>query len=215
MSKNFNTIFGILLIVAGSLLALQQFGYLGGNVGDALFTGLWALGAIYFGNMYLRDRAQWWFALIALVLAGLTLTNLLDLFLPPVGEVIGGGLFLGAIGAGFLVAYARQRSNWWAVIPAGVLFTLAIISIVDDLPGTPLPFDSGALLFFGIGITFMVISFLNVEGQRLSWAMIPAIVLIAFGLFVGFGQAESWNYIWPSLIILFGIYFLITSLRRS
>src|SRR3989304_8757964 len=126
MSKNFNTIFGILLIVAGSLLALQQFGYLGGDISDALFTGLWALGAIYFGNMFLRHRAQWWFPLIALVLAGLTLTNLLDLFLPPVGEVIGGGLFLGAIGAGFLVAYARQRSNWWAGIPPRGVFTLAV-----------------------------------------------------------------------------------------
>lgn len=215
MGKNFNTIFGILLILAGSLLALQQFGYLGGNVGDALFTGLWALGAIYFGNMFLRDRSQWWFALVALILTGITVTNVLDLLVPQLGEIIGGGLFLGAIGAGFLVAYARQRSNWWAIIPAGVLFTLAIISVVDDLPGLNLPFDSGALLFFGIGLTFLALSLMNIDGQRLSWALIPAVVLVAFGLFVGFGEAESWNYIWPSLIILFGAYFLISSLRRS
>lgn len=215
MGKNFNTIFGILLILAGALLGLQQFGYLGGNVGDALFTGLWALGAIYFGNMYLRDRSHWWFALVALILGSWAISSLLDLFVPNLGGLVGGALFLGAIGAGFLVAYARQRSNWWAIIPAGVLFTLAIISVVDDLPGAPLPLDSGALLFFGIGLTFLAISVLNVEGQRLSWAMIPGLVLIAFGLFVGFGQAASWNYIWPSLIILVGAYFLFISLRRS
>lgn len=214
MGKNFNTVFGVLLIAAGVLLGLQQFGYLGGNVGDALFTGLWALGAIYFGNLFLRDRTQWWFALIAFILASMTLTNLLNLFVPNLGETIGGGIFLAAIGAGFLVAYARQRVNWWAIIPAGVLFTLAIISVVDNFPGV-LPFETGALLFFGIGLTFLVISFMNIEGQRFSWALIPAIVLIAFGFFVGFRQAQSWIYIWPGLIILFGAYFLITSIRKQ
>lgn len=214
MGKNFNTIFGILLIVAGLLLGAQQLGYLGGSVVDALFTGIWALGAIYFANLYMRDRAQWWFALVAFILASLTLTNLLDLFVPRLGETIGGAIFLGAIGAGFLVAYARQRANWWAIIPAGVLFTLAIISIFNNLPSV-LPFETGALLFFGIGLTFLVISLMKIEGQRFSWALIPAIVLLAFGFFVGFRQTESWNYIWPSLIILFGAYFLISSLRKG
>jgi len=215
MTKNFNSIFGILLILAGVLLGLQQFGYLGGSVGDALFTGLWAIGAVYFANLFLRDKSQWWFALVALVLGSWALNGVLDLLVPNLGIDIGGALFLGAIGAGFLVAYSRQRTNWWAIIPAGVLFTLAIISLVDDLPRAVIPFETGALLFFGIGITFLVLSFMNVEGQRLSWALIPAIVLIAFGVFVGFGETASWNFIWPSLIILFGAYFLITSFRRS
>jgi hypothetical protein len=217
MSKNFNSIFGVLLIVGGVLLGLQQFGILGGNVGDALFTGLWVIGALYFGNLFLQDRAQWWFALIALILGSWAVSGFLDLVLPgfAIGDTIGGALFLGAIGAGFLVAYTRQRSNWWAVIPAGVLFTLAFISIVDGFPGLTLPFESGSLLFFGLGLTFMVLSFMNVEGQRLSWALIPAVVLVAFGLFVGFGEAASWSIIWPSLIILFGAYFLLTSFRRS
>jgi hypothetical protein len=217
MGKNFNTIFGILLIAGGVLLGLQQFGILGGNVGDALFTGLWAIGAFYFGNLFLQDRAHWWFALIALILGSWAVSGLLDLLLPglSIGDAVSGALFLGAIGAGFLVAYTRQRSNWWAIIPAGVLFTLAIISFVDGFPGLVLPFDSGSLLFFGIGLTFLVISFMNIEGQRFSWALIPAIVLIAFGVFVGFGQTQSWNIIWPALIILFGAYFLISSLRKG
>jgi hypothetical protein len=216
MRTNFNSIFGILLIVAGVLLGLQQLDILGGNVSDALFTGLWAIGAIYFANMYLRgDRTHWWFALIALILGSWAVSGFLDLFFPNYGGAIGGALFLGAIGAGFIVAYTRQRSNWWAIIPAGVLFTLAVISLIDDFPGLAMPFETGGLLFIGIGITFLVLSFLNVEGQRLSWALIPAAVLVFFGLFVGFRQAESWNYIWPTLIILFGAYFLISSLRKS
>jgi hypothetical protein len=215
MNKNFNTIFGILLIAGGVLLLLQQFGILGGNVSDALFTGFWAIGAVYFANLFLRDRSHWWFALIALIMGSWAVSGLLDLLVPNLGDIVGGALFLGAIGVGFLVAYFRDRTNWWAIIPAGVLFTLAVISIVDDLPGLVLPFETGSLLFFGIGITFLVISLMKVEGQRFSWALIPAIVLIAFGLFVGFGEAASWGYIWPSLIILFGAYFLISSLRRS
>lgn len=213
MGKNFNSIFGILLILAGVLLGLQQFGYLGGTVGDALFTGLWTLGAVYFGNIFLQNRTQWWFALIALVLGSWAVSGILDLLVPNLGMDVGGAIFLGAIGAGFILAYTRDRSNWWAIIPAGVLFTLAVIALIDDLPG--LPFESGALLFFGIALTFLALSFISVDGQRFSWALIPAAVLFAFGLFVGFGEEESWNLIWPGMIILVGAYFLVTSMRRS
>jgi hypothetical protein len=213
MFKDMRIVFGIFLILAGIAAGLQQFGVLGGQWNDALFVGLFAIAAVYFYNRYRENQVHWWFGLLALLLAGLSISNLLDIFLPTVGEIISGAIFLGAIGAGFLIAYLRNRANWWAIIPAGVMFSLAVVSVADSLPG--LPFDSGGLLFFGMGLTFLVLSFMTAGGQRLSWGIFPAIVLIAFGFFVGFGQAASWNYIWPALIILFGLYFLVSSLRRT
>ncbi len=214
MFKDMRSVFGIFLILAGIAAALQQFGILGGQWNDALFAGLFAIAAVYFYNRYRDNQTHWWFGLLALLLAGLSISNLLDIFLPAVGHIISGAIFLGAIGAGFLIAYLRNRTNWWAIIPAGVMFSLAVVSIADSLPGT-LPFDSGSLLFFGMGLTFLVLSFMRIGGRRLSWGIFPAIVLIGFGFFVGFGQSASWNYIWPALIILFGLYFLVSSLRRT
>ena len=213
MITNFRTVLGLLLILGGILLALQQFGLIGGDFGDAVFTGLYVLGAYYFYGMYRQNRSAWWFGFLALLLTGLTIANLLNIFVPTVGEIVGGGIFLGMIGLGFLIAYFRDRTSWWAIIPAGVMLSLAAVSIIDDLPIT-LDFESGGILFLGMGITFLILSFMRSGSERLSWAIFPAVVLIVFGLFVGFGQAAAWGYIWPALIILFGLYFLISSLRR-
>ena len=213
MFKDMRTLFGAYLIIAGILIGLQQFGFLGGEWDEIFFGGLWALGAIYFAGLYRQNRTQWWFGFVALLLAGLTLANLLDLLVPAIGNLVGGAIFLGMIGVGFLVAYSRNKSSWWAIIPAGVMFSLAAVSIADALP-EKLPFDEGGLLFLGIGLTFLVLSFVTVNGERLSWGIFPAIVLIGFGLFVALGQAAAWNIIWPSLLILFGLYFLVNSLLR-
>lgn len=212
MKRDYGTLFGILLILAGVLLGLQQYGYLRGEWSDAVFVGLWALGALFLYDLYRKNREQWWFGLAAFTLAGLAVTNALDLFFPPVGEALGGFIFLGAIGAGFIIVYRRNAINWWALIPAGVMFSLAVISVLDDLP-MQLPFDSGSILFFGIGLTFLILSQMRVGEERLSWAIYPAIPLLILGVVVGFGQAASWNYIWPSVIIVLGVYFLIEALR--
>lgn len=213
MQRDYRTLFGVLLIVAGALLALQQFGYLQGDWNDALFAGLWALGSLYFYDQYRQNKAHWWFGLVAFILGGLAVTNALDLIVPPVGDVLGGGIFLGAIGAGFLIVYRRNPTNWWAIIPAGTLFSLALISMVNDLP-FELPFDSGGILFIGLGLTFLTLTQITVNGEKLSWGFFPAIPLFALGLFVAFGSAASWNLIWPTALVLLGACFLIEAIRK-
>jgi hypothetical protein len=213
MKRDYRTLFGLLLIVAGVLLVLQQYNYIQGEWSDAIFAGLWGLAALFFFDVFRRDRNQWWFGMLALILAGIAANHVLDLFFPPLGDVLGGAFFLGAIGIGFLVAYRRSPANWWAVIPAGVMFSLATISIVNDLPIT-LPFESGGLLFIGLGLTFLYLTQLKVEGERLSWAIYPAIPLLLLGVFVGFRQADTWEFVWPSLIILLGLVFLVEAFRK-
>ena len=213
MKRDYRSLFGLLLILGGVLLILQQYNYLQGEWSDAVFAGLWGLGALYFYDMFRRDRAQWWLGMVALILSGIAVNHVLDLFFPPLGEVIGGAFFLAAIGVGFLIAYRRNAANWWAVIPAGVMFTLAAISVVDDL-STNLPFETGGLLFIGIGLTFLFLTQIRIEGERLTWAIFPALPLLVLGLFVGLGRVASWNYIWPALLIVLGAYFLIDALRK-
>ena len=59
MFKDMRTLFGAYLIIAGVLIGLQQFGFLGGEWDEIFFGGLWALGAIYFAGLYRQNRAQW------------------------------------------------------------------------------------------------------------------------------------------------------------
>jgi uncharacterized membrane protein len=214
MNTNIRSLLGILLIGTGVILGLQQFNILGGGWDDALFAVLFAVGALYFYNLFRQNRAQWWFAFVALILSGLAIADLLDVFLPAVGDLIGGAVFFGAIALAFILVYRSDRNNWWALIPAGVMLSLAAVTIADELPSN-LPFETGGLLFLGMGLTFFVLYFTKVAGQQLSWAIFPAISLTAFGLFVGFEETASWNYIWPSFIILVGVYFLISSLRKA
>lgn len=212
MQRDYRTIFGIILIAAGALIGLQQWGYLRGDWNEALFAGLWALGAVYLFDMA-RAQKNDWLTLPALVLAALAASSLLGIFFPALGGAIGGGIFLGAIGAGFLMVYRREPANWWALIPSGTLFSLALISILNDLRAD-LPFETGGLLFLGLGLTFLIISQLRNTHERVDWAVFPGTVLMLFGAFVALRAEANWNYIWPVFIILGGVYLLWQSLRK-
>jgi hypothetical protein len=213
MQRDYRSLLGIFLIAGGLLLGAQQFGLVSGDWSDAVFAGLWALGALFFFDLYRRDRNQWWFGLVAFILAGLAVSGLISLFFPAVGDAIGGAIFFGAMATGFILVYRRDSNNWWALIPAGVMLSLAAITVVDDLP-IQLPFDEGGLLFLGMGLTFLVLTQIKVAGERLAWAIFPAIALLLFGVFVAFGRSASWNIVWPSLIIIFGLYFLVDAMRK-
>jgi hypothetical protein len=214
MERNSRTLFGSLLIIAGVLLLLQRLNFIGGQWNDAVFAVLYGLGVIYFAQMYRADRSRWWPGLLAFILAGVTIGNLLEIFLPGQADNYAGSVVLFMIGLGFLLIYLSNRINWWANIPSGVMFSLTAVTLLEEL-SPRIGFEAAGLLFIGLGLTFLSLYFLRVEGQQLSWAVFPAIPLIIFGLFVSFEQREAWNFIWPAVIILFGVYFLVGSLRRG
>jgi hypothetical protein len=113
---------GTLLILAGALGFLQAFGFL--QDASDLFWGIVFLGA---GAVFLFLFASgfasggWWAAFPGFVLAGIGVLILL----PDSLNDIGGAIFLGAIGLSFWAVYLTGRDRWWAIIPGGVLFTLA------------------------------------------------------------------------------------------
>jgi len=214
MPKNYRTVFGLLLILSGSLLMLQRLGIIGGRGEDAVFTVIYGISFLYFASMYQGDRSRWWAALVAFIMLGGALGNLFEIFLPGRGGQYTGSLVLFLIGLGFLTVYLSNRMLWWAIIPSGALFSLSTLTLVDELPNQ-LAFESAGILFIGLGLTFLVLYFLRVDGPRLLWAIYPAAALFIFGLFIGFEEGQLWDYIWPSLIVILGIYFVVGSLRRA
>lgn len=193
---------GILLIVAGILFLLQTLGILAGA--NAIFWALlFGAGGLVFLYLYLANRDHWWPLIPGLALLSLGAIIGLDRFAPRVGEAWGGVLVLGAIGLAFWVIYFANREHWWAVIPGGVLFTLAVVAGVSSFVGEA---GTGAIFFLGLGLTFGLLSFLPTKQGRMKWMLIPAVVLLAMGLLTTAVAAEMLQYIGPAALILVGLY---------
>lgn len=214
MRRDPRTVIGLLLILAGVLFGLQELNLISGELEDPIFALSFGVGMIFFLSSFAQDRRRWWAALAGLILLALTLLKVSEMALPGFADQFGGALLLGVIALAFLVVFAIDRAMWWALIPGGVLFSLTTMLVVEELVD-PLPFDSAGILFIGMGLTFLIINFLTVDGERMNWAIFPALPLLVFGLFIGFSQQALWDYIWPSLLVLGGLYFLVSSLRRG
>jgi hypothetical protein len=202
-----NALWGILLICAGLFFLLQNMGWFG-NLSDLIWTALFGLGGLFFIYLFLsRYEEQWWAAIPGFTLLGLAAVVFLDNFGPAFVEPLTGSLFLGSIALGFIMIYLTNAHMWWALIPGGVLTTLAIVSGIDELPIRG--FDSGGVLFLGLGLTFLVLGLLSQRThERLSWAFIPATVLIVMGILIGANWMFMMNVLWPLVLIAVGGYWI-------
>ncbi len=206
-------VLGLFLIILGAFLLLQTLGVIGGTSGQIVWALVLGVGGLYFLWMFFQDRRNWWWAIPGITLLGVSVSNFLGIFLPEFFALWGGLIVLGSIGLSFWVVFLNDRTNWWAVIPGGVLVTLGAISVLDEIGLAG--FDSGGVLFLGIGLTFLLLFVLPTPHGRLRWAIYPALSLILFGVFVAYrANDQAWNFVGPSIAILAGLYFLVTSLRR-
>lgn len=200
---------GILLILAGVLFLVQNTFF--PNQGGLIFAGLFGLAGLYFLVYYIVNRQQWWPLLPGIILLGLGIliggSELSESF----SENWGGPFFLGMIGVAFLLVYLVNHSNWWAIIPGGVLLTLAFVATPFVSSGTIV--DGGAVFFLGLGLTFAALGVIPTpEGRRLRWAFIPAIVLFVMGAVIAVAAADLLGWILPAFLILGGILILAQTL---
>ena len=211
--RNSKLIWGIVLIVGGFFFLLQQFSIFS-FVSNLVWVALFAGGALFFVGWFLRNpRANWWAAIPGFTLAGLASVSLIDQFNIGALSDLSGPLFLAAIGLGFAVIFLVNPEMWWALIPGGVMMTLAVVAYVDSVG---FGIDSGALLFLGLGLTFAAIGSLpGRQGKSNRWAFYPAIVLFAMGLLIAFSMDCSIQYLWPLFLIGGGLFLIGRSLLRS
>lgn len=194
---------GALLIIGGVLLLLQNI--FGLELGGLFWTVAFGLGGLFFLSIFLSNRENWWALIPGMTLIGIGLTIGSGYLPPPLGDVLGGTFVLGAIGLSFLLIFLFNRDFWWAMIPAGVLLTLAI---VIGLEGFISDLGFVSLFFLGMSLTFAIVAMLPVKEGNLKWAWVPAGVLFAFGLIFGvFGGALP-GYLWPVLLIALGVFFI-------
>ena len=121
---------GVLFVLGGILSLLDAMGIVS-NAGG-IFWGLIsaAAGAIFL-YILLTDRNNWWAAFPAFTFFGLAASS----FLPDLLEAYDGLVFFVGISLGFWWVYFTGPEHWWAIIPGGVLLTLGIVSVLDNVFG--------------------------------------------------------------------------------
>ena len=174
---------GLALLLLGLLfLLLERMGF---PLARPLWGGGMALAGAALLAMGLRDRTRFLWVIPGGALLGLGLGAWL-------GGNFGSVSFLGLTGLGFLLAYALRPSEWWALIPGGVLLTLALVALLD----------AAWLLFLGFAATFGVLFAL---GHR--WALWPALgLLVPLAFWEGVGEALG--YLFPLALVFLGAWLL-------
>jgi len=118
-------VFGGLAIVIG----LAVSGYDKAAMASPLFFGL----LIPFAAAYLADRARNWWALIP---GGIMLFLAMVLLLVDnVGGEWIGTMFLFFIGLAFFIVYMNNRTRWWALLVAYIMFVLSLWPAMASLAG--------------------------------------------------------------------------------
>jgi hypothetical protein len=115
-------------------------------------------------------------------------------------------LLFAAGGLVFLYMFLTERTRqWWAVIPGGVLLTLALITALSPVfEGAAM----GGVFFLGLGLTFALLYFLPTPHAQMKWALIPAAVLGVMGVLITLAATGGLAYLGAAVMILVGLYLL-------
>jgi hypothetical protein len=160
---------GVLLIGAGALALLDQFGYIE-NLSPTLWIFVFAaISLLGFVSYATSGWKQWGWLFPAGVFGGLAVT--VALATNNVNSAaVGSPLFFGLL-LPFAAAYLTDRThNWWALIPGGMMLFLALVTLLAD---TTRGEWIGAIFLLLIGLTFL---FVYLNNRTRIWALIVAYV---------------------------------------
>jgi hypothetical protein len=203
-------LWGLVLIVGGTLLLLDTIGIIKG--GALFWTVITAFVGVLFWALYLSDHNHWWALIPGTIFLAVSATIGLNVFLPGFTESsLNGAIILGGIALSFLLVYLAERGNWWAIIPAGIMSTLAIVSVVADSTSG---IETGGIFFLGLGLTFLLVAVLPTPYGYMRWALIPGGILGLIGVVLLASREDLINFIWPAGLVLVGIFLIIRSFRR-
>lgn len=205
-------IVGIVVIVIGGLALLQSTDLLkiGDSVWDIIIPAGFLAGGAAFLYVLIADKRSWWAGIPGFTLVGLSILIALSTFFPDFGTTgLPAAIFLAFIGVSFWVIYLINREHWWAIIPGGVLFSVAALVALSGAVKNPV-----FALFVGLGVTFGLVALLPGGVGDRKWAWIPAAVLFILGLLFMFTSEGIMKYIPAALMVVAGIVLIVLSLVR-
>lgn len=194
---------GVMLFLALTTLFVDSSG---GEWVGALFLFMIALSFLV---VYLNNRTRTWALLVAYIVGVLGIAPLMATGGRDAAYF--GSIFLFAVALPFFFVYFRSPENWWAIIPAGSVATVAVIATLA-IGGWIRNANEGgyanALLMGGLAATFAVLWLRHSK----AWARVVTIALALVGVASVFFASYS-QIFWPVAIILVGVYLFYTALR--
>ncbi len=197
-------IWGVALIAMGAFFLAQQLG-LFGTVQLPFWAFAFGLLGLIFLATFVAYRRQWWALIPGCILLGvaLLLVNSQNELIPAQQA---GALFLLSIGLPFLLIYLTDRRMWWALIPAGVLTVLALITFMigRELSGQVV----AAILLFGMAAVFALVRFATRTSPYMGWATWVAVILAVIGVLVLITGPQAAALVGPAILIGLGLFLL-------
>jgi hypothetical protein len=159
--------------------------------------------------VYYRDRAQWWALIPGYVLVVVALVVVFS-ELGWISDAWVATVILSAVAMPFLFIFLRDRTMWWALIPAYVMLAVGLMVGMIDA-GVLSDTNVAVYTMLAIAIPFYVVFFNNPQNW---WALIPAgvMTLVALGLLF---TTNLFVYIAPFFLVLAGIWILVRQFRGS
>jgi hypothetical protein len=203
-------LWGLILVIGGLLLLLDTFGVIHGG------TIFWMVASAFVGvlfiGLYISQHEHWWALIPGTILLTVALIIGLTSFVPNFNDQgLQGTIILGGIGLSFFLVYLADRGNWWALIPAGIMATIALIAAPF---GNSTALAGGGIFFLGLGVTFALVALLPNTVGPMRWAWIPAVVLGVIGILILISAEDLINYVWPAALILGGVLLIIRAFRH-
>lgn len=206
VKNNWRVFLGGLLLIIGVAALLDSLNII--PFSGLLWGVLFVLGGSAFIVYLFQNRKAWWAIIPGVVLIGLGIIILGSSLVPNFPEAIGGAIFFLGISVAFLVVYLMNNKFWWAIIPSGVMASLAATILADDFT----KIDGGAVLFLGLALTFALITILpGLEGNR-QWPLIPAGIMFILSIFIFFENFDVSGLLGAIILIVLGVFLVVRSL---
>ncbi|MCE1254990.1 MAG: hypothetical protein LWX83_15765 [Anaerolineae bacterium] len=203
---NSRLVVGLVLILAGVLSLLQATGLvtIGNQLHPAIVSSVFGLAGLLFLGILINHRQDWWVLFPGMALSGLSVIIMLDAFAPQIAWA-SGAVFMAMLALSFWLVYLINRNAWWAIIPGGVLTTLAAIILSDQLS----VLNGGTIFFLGLAATFGLVYFVT----RQKWAWIPGVVMLGMSAVTSSLIGHYSAYLWPVILIGIGLVIAYRSFR--
>ena len=166
--------------------------------------------ALSFFIVYMNNRTRQWALLVAYIMFVLSIAPAMASFGGDTAAYFGSVLFI-AIAVPFFILYFRSADNWWAIITAGVMTTLAVtatLAISGLIRDTETSGIGNAILMGGFAATFAVVWLRHAK----LWARDVTIVLAVLAVIAVFFGSDPGTF-WPVAFIFGGAYLLYTTMR--
>jgi hypothetical protein len=204
----FSIVGGVLLVAVGVISLLANFGVLTLNW-EMVIGPMLAVGGLVFLLVFISNSDEWWALIPGFILIGVGVNIFMGQFMGAITSNISGAIFLVFVGLPFIMIYLFHHHHWWALIPGGVLLTMAGVNLVTNNSAL-----EGGVFFLGISITFGLVYLLPKPSGKLTWALYPAGILLLVGVIIILGATNLLGYIGPLALLIIGGYVLYRAIRK-